>query len=123
VIIYVGTGNGGVFVSQDDGATWISFNGNFPDLPITKLRISAAHPKMLYAGTGSGGVWQISLTPPGDVSGDGGVGLEDAVLVLRILSETARSELVNIGGDVNGDGKIGLKEGIYILQKTAELRD
>lgn len=122
-IIYVGTGNDGVFVSQDGGATWISFNGSFPNLPITKLRVSATHPKMLYAGTGPGGVWQISLSPPGDVSGDGGVGLEDAVLVLQILSMTTRSEVISIGGDVNGDGKIGLEEGIYVLQKTAELRD
>lgn len=120
-IIYVGTGNDGVFVSQDGGATWISFNGRFPNLPITKLTISATHPKMLYAGTGPGGVWQISLSPPGDVSGDGGVGLEDAVLVLQILSEITRSDAINIGGDVNGDGKIGLEEAIYVLQEVAGL--
>ena len=60
---------------------------------------------------------------PGDVNGDGGVGLEDAVLVLQILSEISRSEAVNIGGDVNTDGRIGLEELIYVFQKLGELRN
>jgi len=121
--IYLGTGNAGIFVSQNGGASWISFNPSFPNFSITKLRLSTTSPKMLYAGTGSGGVWQTSLSPPGDVNGDGGVGLKDAVLVLQSLSEKTGIEAVHVGADVDGDGKIGLKEGIYILQKTAGLRN
>jgi hypothetical protein len=53
----VGTGEDGVFVSQDGGSTWIDFNEDLGNLSINKLAISASQPKMLYAGTAYGGVW------------------------------------------------------------------
>ncbi len=67
----------------------------------------------------------IACTPetciPGDVNGDGKVGLDDAMLVLRILAGIPVGN-VNLNADVNGDGKIGLEELGFILQKAAELR-
>jgi len=62
-IVYVGTGEDGVFVSQDGGSTWLPFNEGLGNLSITKLAISASQPKILYAGTAYGGVWKFALTP------------------------------------------------------------
>ena len=123
-IVYVGTGEDGVFVSQDGGSTWKPFNEGLENLSITKLAISASLPKMLYAGTAYGGVWSKPIPSYllGDVSGDGTVGLEDAILALHVLSGIASSQSINLNADVNGDGRIGLEEVIYILQKVSGLR-
>ena len=76
-IVYVGTGEDGVFISQDGGNTWTSFNEGLRNLSITKLAISDSLPKILYAGTADG-VWRTSLpnatvtgtlTLPADASG------------------------------------------------------
>lgn len=61
--VYVGTGEDGVFVSEDGGGTWAPFNEGLGNLSITKLAISASQPKMLYAGTAYGGVWKFTLAP------------------------------------------------------------
>jgi len=63
-IIYVGTGENGVFVSEDEGTTWNPFNEGLGNLSITTLAISASQPRTLYAGTGYGGVWKSPLAPP-----------------------------------------------------------
>lgn len=57
-------------------------------------------------------------TALGDVNGDSGVGLADAILALQLCSESPTSADVKIttAGDADGDGKIGLAEVIYILQ-------
>lgn len=60
--IYVGTGEDGVFVSQDGGLTWMSFNEGLGNLSITKLSLSKSQPKILYAGTTYGGVWNRRLS-------------------------------------------------------------
>jgi hypothetical protein len=66
-----------------------------------------------------------SNTPPpvpGDLNGDGKVGLTDAILALQVMSNiTPVRQYYNVG-DVNGDGKIGLPEAVYILQKAAGIR-
>ena len=73
-IIYVGTGEDGVFVSEDGGNTWTSFNEGLGNLSITKLAISASLPKMLYAGTAYGGVWSRTA---GGCPNCGDVNLDD----------------------------------------------
>ena len=69
---------------------------------------------------------RITLVPPevfqGDISSNGVVGLEDALLALQILSRTTPSQPVSLEADINGDGKIGMAEAIYIMQVLAELR-
>jgi len=60
-----------------------------------------------------------------DLTGDYRVGLDDAVLALRILaglSYPASYPLAACGRDVNGDGQIGLPEVVFILQAAAGLR-
>jgi photosystem II stability/assembly factor-like uncharacterized protein len=71
-IVYVGTGEDGVFVTEDGGSTWTSFNEGLENLSITKLAISDSLPKMLYAGTAYGGIYGIMLYE--DAGGDGGNG-------------------------------------------------
>jgi photosystem II stability/assembly factor-like uncharacterized protein len=63
-IVYVGTGEDGVFASQDGGLTWMSFSEGLGNLSITKLSLSKSQPKILYAGTTYGGVWSRKLTAP-----------------------------------------------------------
>jgi hypothetical protein len=58
---YVGTGEEGIFISQDGGDTWTPFNEGIEALSITELGISTTQPKMLYAGTSYGGVWSVML--------------------------------------------------------------
>jgi len=61
-IIYTGTGKHGVYLSQDSGNTWTSFNQGLKCLSVTKLSVSNMKPKYLYAGTAYGGVWGRALT-------------------------------------------------------------
>ena len=63
-IVYVGTGEDGVFASKDGGFTWVSFSEDLGNLSITKLSLSKSQPKILYAGTTYGGVWSRKLSAP-----------------------------------------------------------
>jgi hypothetical protein len=63
--IYAGTSKNGVFVSDDGGSTWTSFNDGLVNLEITKLALGDAQPKRLYAGTKNGGVWSIDVSSLG----------------------------------------------------------
>jgi hypothetical protein len=58
----------------------------------------------------------------GDINGDGGIGLEDAILALQICSEfpSAADVEINAEADADGDKKIGLAEAIYILKTFAQ---
>ncbi len=85
--LYVGTGEDGVFVSEDGGDTWTSFNQGLGNLSITKLAISDSLPKMLYAGTAYGGIWSEVLDCNGDVNGDGEITPEDALCAFETYLE------------------------------------
>jgi len=58
---------------------------------------------------------------PGDIDGDGNVGLMDNVMALQILAGIDVL-YVAVDADVNGDGKIGMAEAIYILQMNLGVR-
>lgn len=60
-ILYVGTGEDGVFVSEDGGITWIEFNDGLESLSINVLAVSDGEPKMIYAGTARG-LWSTELS-------------------------------------------------------------
>lgn len=61
---------------------------------------------------------------PGDLDGDGTVGVRDAIMALKTVSGDDVEDLVEefplSGADVDGDGKVSLKEAVYILQEAAE---
>ncbi len=61
--LYIGTGEDGVYISQDGGSTWSQYNEGLGNLSITNLIISASQPKRLYAGTAYGGVWRRTIPP------------------------------------------------------------
>jgi hypothetical protein len=58
--------------------------------------------------------------PRGDISGNGEVTLEDAIIALRVLA--GFTPAVTLPGEVNADNRIGLPEAIYILQEVSGLR-
>ncbi len=58
----------------------------------------------------------------GDVDGNQGVDLADAISAMRILSGHSLSPGDINEADVNGDGRIGMSEIIYILQRVAGAR-
>ena len=62
----------------------------------------------------------------GDIDGQNGVTIADAILALQSMSRQSpsgiRASYATSGADVNGDGKIGMAEVIYILQKVAGIR-
>ena len=60
-VYYVGTEEQGVFVSEDGGSTWDSFNEGLKKSNITRLRLTDSSPRNLYAGTEDGGVWKTTL--------------------------------------------------------------
>ncbi len=63
-----------------------------------------------------------TLLSPGDVNGDKSIGLDDAILVLNVISGTDTGEItVRSDADVNEDGKIGLQESVYVLQIISDL--
>ena len=58
----------------------------------------------------------------GDVNGNGGSDLADAVLALKICAGiSVVSSAVSLDSDVNGDKRIGLEEAVYTLRKIAGL--
>jgi photosystem II stability/assembly factor-like uncharacterized protein len=59
--IYVGTETHGIYLSEDGGSTWTTFNEGLDSVFITILGISAGKPNMIYAGIRYGGVWSRAL--------------------------------------------------------------
>ena len=53
-VIYAGTGDKGVFISNDGGSTWHIWNNGLKKLAITKIRISGTK---VWVGTEYGGAW------------------------------------------------------------------
>jgi hypothetical protein len=62
----------------------------------------------------------IAFASSGDVDAKGSIGLEDAIMGLKVCSGISVTPDTN--ADVNGDKKIGLEEVIYALQYVAGLR-
>lgn len=60
---------------------------------------------------------------PGDVTGEGGSDLRDAVAALQSASGAIGGGAKDSSGDVDGDGRVGNSEGIFALQVAAGLRD
>jgi len=60
-VIYLGTEEDGVFVSEDAGRTWLPFGEGLGSVAITRLTIGAGQPRVLYAGTKCAGVWRRAI--------------------------------------------------------------
>jgi hypothetical protein len=102
--IYVGTGNDGVYFSRDEGGPWIPINEGLEKRSITHLAISTITPKILYAGTAYGGVWQYNVSREpceGDINEDQKVDHLD----LQSFADDLGKQTCNGGcdGDCDGD--------------------
>ncbi len=66
------------------------------------------------------------MLPPGDLSGNCRVGLEDAIIALRTNVNIEASPVcpLSVCGhlDVNEDARLGIEDAIYILQTVSEIR-
>jgi len=60
---------------------------------------------------------RLKIIFPGDTDGNGEPGLEDVIIVLKILA--GFKEPVNMKSDVNKNGKIDFAEAIYLLQRIS----
>jgi hypothetical protein len=74
----------------------------------------------------NGVIWTEWAPPavPGDLNGDGQVGLADAILALRVMVSIPlpAGTAANPAAEVSGGGRIGPSDAIYILQQAAGLR-
>ncbi len=59
-----------------------------------------------------------TVNTPGDVNGDQVVGLEDAIIALKIITGETATQPITKGGDVNNNQKIGMEEVMYILKNN-----
>jgi len=62
--------------------------------------------------------WRIN----GDISSDGAVTLEDAIMTLQVGAGISPASQLHSGADVNEDSRIGLEEAAYILQMVSGIR-
>jgi subtilisin family serine protease len=66
-----------------------------------------------------------SLVKPADLTGDCRIGIDDAIVALKLLAGTALSGAYPCeacGGDATEDGRIGMEDVFFILQTVAGLR-
>ncbi len=100
-----------------DDVLWIDgFGGDLGDDFLILLENFAENPRL------------PSYTKQGDIARNGGFGLEDAIIALKIMTgiknaRLFRSDYAASGADVGDDNKVGLEEVLYILQKVSGLRN
>ncbi|MBX3383116.1 MAG: hypothetical protein KF864_06365 [Phycisphaeraceae bacterium] len=101
-VMYVGSG-AGIYVSLDDGQSWIKNDSTFPNVNVSSLHIDPVN-RALTVGTYGRGVWRTPLvTPPpcvADFNGDGGVDGAD-VEAFFLAWEVAQPQ-----ADINEDGGV-----------------
>jgi hypothetical protein len=70
---------------------------------------------------GSGLAFIYFIGPlPGDINADGEVTLADAVICLKILTETPIGESFTAAADADGNKQIGLADAVFVLNMLAE---
>ena len=70
------------------------------------------------------GSFILSVVPQdiinGDIDGDDAISLNDAIIILQILSGTLPASDIYIDADINGDKQIGMAEIVYVLQEVSK---
>lgn len=98
--IYAGA-EAGLYRSYNNGATWERYGEGLPNAVVIDLRLEVDRARLIASVQGRG-VWRIDVSEPvpGDLTGDGAVGLADLIVLLSdFLCEDAPCV-----GDANGDG-------------------
>jgi photosystem II stability/assembly factor-like uncharacterized protein len=57
-LLYAGTNGGGVYKTEDGGASWCAVNGDFAGADVTSVAIDPSSPTLIYAGLQGGGVFR-----------------------------------------------------------------
>ncbi|GAB4491616.1 MAG: hypothetical protein OHK0019_12100 [Saprospiraceae bacterium] len=55
--MYVGTPDGGIWKTEDGGATWTALGDGLSYLPVAIILIDFQHPDTLYISLGDNGAW------------------------------------------------------------------
>ena len=79
----------------------------------------------MYLSIGSQGFYQLNITGiesypeyAGDINGDGALGLDYLISVLKIMAGDSSVDLMQ-NADCNFDGKVSMVEAIYILRELS----
>lgn len=106
--MYAGTDNG-VYLTNNDGATWTAFNSGLPNVQVRDLEFDAAH-NLLAAATFGRGVWEISTAPSAPLvvntladetdPSDGLTSLREAVAAVLISGQTITFDPSLAGGTI-----------------------
>jgi len=97
-VIYVGAASGGIFKTQDAGASWEQIFNDIPTISIGDLAIDPQNPDVIYAGTGEANSSSFSFLGSGVYkSEDAGAswhfsGLENSAYIGRLIVDHSNSE-------------------------------
>jgi subtilisin family serine protease len=113
-------GTAGLIFSQNPGLDYVAVKSAILD---SADKIPAVAEMMVSGGRVNAFCALCSLsTVPGDLSCNGDLGIDDAILALQVaagLNPGLCTALVPTRLDLNGDSRIGLEEAICVLQETA----
>ncbi len=113
-IVYCGTLDAGLWVSQNAGATWTPFT-NLPFRGPTNIAFDPQDHTQIYVTTDGGGIWHGYYLPalPGDANADGTVNFRDYIVLEANFGKTGTSFSQ---GDFNADQKVDFKD--YVILES-----
>ncbi|WP_124327601.1 choice-of-anchor D domain-containing protein [Desulfonema ishimotonii] len=89
-----------------------------------QVRYGTAAADTVYGSQVSFTTTEATTALPGDADDDGDIDLNDAILVLQILSGTDTGDtVISTDADVNSDGVLGIPEAVYIMQVVSQQRE
>ncbi len=110
--LYVGT-EVGLFASDDGGATWST--SDFGPAAVSVDEVVFMHDsKRLLAATHGRGLFTILIGNPGDINGDGVVGIDDFLILLGSWGPCPAPPEPCLA-DVDGDGEVGIGDFLIVL--------
>src|SRR5499433_2614246 len=88
-IVYIGTPNGGVWRTRDNGVTWTSLTDSLPMLAVSDIAVDPLEPRTLYVLTGDGDGGSLGTSYASASTGiiksvDGGETWQDTGLVWKV---------------------------------------
>jgi photosystem II stability/assembly factor-like uncharacterized protein len=100
--IYAGYASGGIWISDDNGATWQPIFDDMPSTSIGAIAVTPSNPDVVWVGTGESNIYRASMPGTGVYkSPDAGrtwthVGLADTQTIGRIVVHPVNPEVVYV---------------------------